>query len=211
MHAFTISLLALMIVGCAVDGFQQPAPITATQQNINNVNHLPTTIIHPPVGAGGANAATASPLFATAASSDQQSSSSSEAAAEAWTKPRFHNKPWVRSVAILTALALAGTSGAPQVLSANMNAAIHMLAFGTWLGTVFYTTFIAGLTMFKNLPRQTFGTLQSKLFPKYFRLCSITIVLQVSTIRSKNVYMHSIFTIKYTTEVICSLKFQKKD
>ncbi len=28
----------------------------------------------------------------------------------------------------------------------------------------------AGITMFKNLPRQTFGKLQSKLFPLYFIL-----------------------------------------
>jgi hypothetical protein len=55
------------------------------------------------------------------------------------------------------------------------------LAFGTWFGTVFYTTFIAGLTMHNNLPRQTFGKLQSKLFPKYFLLCTISILLQVRT------------------------------
>ena len=38
--------------------------------------------------------------------------------------------------------------------------------------------------MFKNLPRQTFGKLQSKLFPKYFSLCSLTIMLQIVTLKA---------------------------
>ncbi len=37
---------------------------------------------------------------------------------------------------------------------------IHVLAWGVWLGSNVWTTFIAGITMFKNLPRQTFGKLQ---------------------------------------------------
>ena len=45
-----------------------------------------------------------------------------------------------------------------------------------------YTTFVLGITMFKNLPRQTFGKLQAKLFPKYFLLSTITIMLQVSVL-----------------------------
>jgi hypothetical protein len=44
---------------------------------------------------------------------------------------------------------------------------------------VVHTTFVAGITMFKNLPRRVFGTLQSKLFPLYFRLCSGMIGVQV--------------------------------
>ena len=75
---------------------------------------------------------------------------------------------------------------------------MHLLAYGTWLGAIVWTTAIAvswvqrihrgnqralgalpcsshpaatchpakqGIVMFKNLPRQTFGRLQSKLFP----------------------------------------------
>jgi hypothetical protein len=38
--------------------------------------------------------------------------------------------------------------------------------------------------MYKNLPRQTFGKLQSKLFPKYFNLCSVAIVVQLVTLTS---------------------------
>ena len=98
-----------------------------------------------------------------------------------WTKPRLHNKPLVRSGVILAALAATGRSAPFGKLPALALASIHLLSFGIYFGASFYTTFIAGLTMFKNLPRQTFGKLQSKLFPKYFALCSLTLVLQVRT------------------------------
>lgn len=98
-----------------------------------------------------------------------------------WTKPRLHNNPMIRSGVILAALAATGLSAPFGKLPSVALASIHLLSFGVWSGTVFYTTFIAGLTMFKNLPRQTFGKLQSKLFPKYFALCSLTIVLQVKS------------------------------
>lgn len=98
---------------------------------------------------------------------------------EPWTKPRLHNNPLVRSAIVLSALALAGLSSPFSKLPSATLGTVHLLSFATWFGTVFYTTFIAGLTMFKALPRQTFGKLQSKLFPKYFGLCSVTIVLQV--------------------------------
>jgi hypothetical protein len=98
-----------------------------------------------------------------------------------WTKSQIHNKSWFRSVALMFALGLvAGTQQSPlSQLPAKFGAVIHLLAFGTWFGTAVYTTFVLGLTMFKNLPRQTFGKLQAKLFPKYFSLCSSMILLQV--------------------------------
>jgi len=100
--------------------------------------------------------------------------------ATGWTKPRIHNNPVVRSVVLLGALAATGISTPFSKLPSTALASVHLLSFAVWFGTVFYTTFIAGLTMFKNLPRQTFGRLPSKLFPKYFSLCSLTLVLQVS-------------------------------
>lgn len=36
--------------------------------------------------------------------------------------------------------------------------------------------------MFKNLPRQTFGRLQSKLFPQYFGLSAGCLVFQLATL-----------------------------
>jgi hypothetical protein len=106
-----------------------------------------------------------------------------------WTKKRLHNTNWFRSAAVLMALGVVGVAQEQSPvaqLPVRAGAAIHMLAFGTWFGTVFYTTFILGLTMFKHLPRQTFGKLQSKLFPKYFSLCSTTIMLQVSGLLCKS-------------------------
>ena len=98
-----------------------------------------------------------------------------------WTPQRLHNSPLFRSGAILGALALAGVSSRSPLAQMSKKAAVttHLLAFGTWFGTMMYTTFIAGITMYRNLPRQTFGKLQSKLFPQYFFLCSASIVLQV--------------------------------
>ena len=104
---------------------------------------------------------------------------------EKWIQPQWHNKNWVRSLVLLSSLWIAGkttitSTGGGRV--SRTGALLHLLSFGTWFGTVFYTTFIAGITMFQNLPRQTFGKLQSKLFPKYFFLSSITIILQLLTV-----------------------------
>lgn len=109
-----------------------------------------------------------------------------------WTPKRLHNSPLFRSAAVLGALALAGYSSTKSPLaqlSTKATATVNMLSFGTWFGTVVYTTFVAGITMYKNLPRQTFGKLQAKLFPKYFSLCSITILLQVRVIT----FVHVVF------------------
>jgi Domain of unknown function (DUF4149) len=106
---------------------------------------------------------------------------------EAWTEPRIHNTGAFRSLTLLGALAAAGlSSNSPitNLLSAQSLAALHLFSYATWFGTMVYTTFILGITMFKNLPRKTFGTLQAKIFPKYFALSSISIVLQVSRVFS---------------------------
>jgi hypothetical protein len=41
----------------------------------------------------------------------------------------------------------------------------------------------AGVVAFRNLPRQTFGRLQSKLFPKYFTVSSAAPALLLATMR----------------------------
>ena len=83
-------------------------------------------------------------------------------------RPALHNSPFFRSLAIVYALLFAIYQGstAPSastnalqkvgkyfILSPKAAATVHLLAFSTWFGTVVYTTFIAGITMFKNLPR----------------------------------------------------------
>jgi hypothetical protein len=119
-----------------------------------------------------------------ATATDEAKSVEAAGKEEQWLKPALHNTPAFRAVSILTALGLAWysttTAANPlAALSTKAAATIHLLAYGTWLGSVFYTTFIAGFTLFKNLPRQTFGKVQSKLFPIYFNLGALTILLQV--------------------------------
>jgi len=101
-----------------------------------------------------------------------------------WTPKRLWNTPLFRYASILAVLAVAGLSTKSPLskISKRAAATIHLLSFATWLGTNAWTTFVAGITMYKNLPRQTFGKLQSKLFPKYFLLCSVTIILQLVTL-----------------------------
>jgi len=104
-----------------------------------------------------------------------------------WTPPALHNTPAFRAVALVSALGLAwyyatNPTNPLARVSSKAAAAVHVLAYGTWFGSVVYTTFIGGITMFQNLPRQTFGKLQSKLFPKYFNVCAVTIALQVSDV-----------------------------
>lgn len=103
---------------------------------------------------------------------------------EEWTPKRLHNTNWFRSGAVLVTLTLMGaTKGSPlAALPKQAGALLHLLSFSTWFGTMVYTTFVLGITAFKNLPRQTFGKLQSKLFPKYFSLGSICLLLQVRLI-----------------------------
>lgn len=112
-------------------------------------------------------------------------------------RPALHNSTFFRSLAILYALlfaiyqsssssaiaannALLQKMGKYLVLPPNSAATVHLLSFATWFGTVVYTTFVAGITMFKNLPRRVFGKIQSKLFPLYFQLGSVMLALQVS-------------------------------
>jgi len=132
--------------------------------------------ISPPRSGGGSGSASPSTSVAFAPTSSPEVVTERED----WTKKRLHNTQAFRSAALLGALVAAGMSSSVGGRIPNASAAaVHVLSFGTWFGSVAYTTFVAGITMFTNLPRQTFGKLQSKLFPKYFSLCSIALVLQV--------------------------------
>jgi len=92
-------------------------------------------------------------------------SDSNEDKEEPWIRPAIHNSPLFRVFAILYALLFAiyqgsnapTTTGATAlqkigkhiILAPKAAATLHLLSFGTWIGTVVYTTFIAGITMFK--------------------------------------------------------------
>lgn len=49
----------------------------------------------------------------------------------------------------------------------------HLLSYASVTGITLWHSFIGGPIAFKNLPRQQFGLLQSKLFPVYFSLQSV--------------------------------------
>lgn len=118
---------------------------------------------------------------AAAAMPPMMASATTAGGQEEWTPKRLHNTNWFRSAAILIAITLMGATQSSPIARLPIKAAaiLHLLSFSTWFGTMIYTTFIFGITAFKNLPRQTFGKLQAKLFPKYFSLGSICLVLQV--------------------------------
>ncbi|KAG0644452.1 hypothetical protein HOY80DRAFT_1013587 [Tuber brumale] len=50
---------------------------------------------------------------------------------------------------------------------------IHLLVFGTLLGSQFYQSFIGGVIAYKALPRPQFSLLQQKIFPVYFTLQTV--------------------------------------
>ena len=120
--------------------------------------------------------------------------------------PSAANTPVVRVLAV--AAAVAAISSGSSVLSNQGAAFVHLLAYGTLLGTLLFNTFVGarwgvgagawgqacplaarspaadaavaccahpapsppppavGLTMFGNMPRQMFGRVQAKMFPK---------------------------------------------
>jgi len=124
-------------------------------------------------GAAAAAAAAAALPLPAMAPRRRADVSASAAAAENFSgdmlEPSAANKLPVRAAALAAAVTAAAYFGAPALQPAAASFA-HLLAVGIFLGTSFYVSFIAGIVMFKNLPRQTFGRLQSKLFPLYFGL-----------------------------------------
>ena len=81
-------------------------------------------------------------------------------------EPSTVNKTPVRIAAVLAACAAGGLGGwGTAFVPSTLVMVLHLLSASVWVGANVWTTFFAGITMFKNLPRQTFGKLQSKLFP----------------------------------------------
>ena len=48
----------------------------------------------------------------------------------------------------------------------HLPAFLHLLAYAAMVGSNMWNTFFVGLGLFQLLPRQTFGRVQSVLFPK---------------------------------------------
>jgi len=58
---------------------------------------------------------------------------------------------------------------------------IHLFSFVFWYGTLLFFTFIQAPLLFKSLPRETFGLVQSVLFPAYYLISYICGTLLVVT------------------------------
>ncbi|KAF8069605.1 Tmem205 [Scenedesmus sp. PABB004] len=82
--------------------------------------------------------------------------------------PSAANTPWARALG--TAAAVAATAASTTVMPAQGAHFVHLLCWGVMLGANVWNSFFVGLTMFKNMPRQMFGRVQSKLFPAFFAL-----------------------------------------
>ncbi|KAG1679519.1 hypothetical protein FOA52_011120 [Chlamydomonas sp. UWO 241] len=85
-----------------------------------------------------------------------------------FTRLRIAASEGVRTLAVIVVTAATAVSTA--FLPSAAGAFVHVVAFGLWIGTIVFNTFFVGLTMFKHMPRQTFGRVQAVLFPKYFAL-----------------------------------------
>ncbi|KAG2423876.1 hypothetical protein HXX76_014930 [Chlamydomonas incerta] len=95
-------------------------------------------------------------------------------------KPSVVNTPLVRAAAVLGAVGL--VAGSTALLPGAVGAFLHVTAYGILLGSQLWNTFFVGITMFKNLPRQTFGKVQAKMFPQYFALTAGSNLLALATL-----------------------------
>lgn len=98
----------------------------------------------------------------------------------AMLEPSIANKLWVRGLTVGGSVAVA--AGSTVLLPSTALTFLHLTAFATFFGTNLWNSFFVGFTMFKNMPRQTFGRVQSKLFPLYFALTTSCNVLLLGSL-----------------------------
>ena len=90
-----------------------------------------------------------------------------------WITGVTPNSNVIRFLAV--AASLAAVSQGNAFLPAKSLSFLHLCVWASWFGTIFYTTFVAGIAMFKQLPRQTFRDVQEVLFPAYFQISTLAI------------------------------------
>jgi hypothetical protein len=135
-------------------------------------------IVHSPMSAGvRPRTGLRSTQIAAAASAQE-----GDVQGEMLDRPSLANAPAVRALSLVATVALAAWS--TSFMSSAAVGFVHMLVFGSWFGTLAWTSFVFGIVAFRNLPRQTFGRLQSKLFPKYFTLSFIAPTLLLATLNA---------------------------
>mmetsp|Transcript_8895 Transcript_8895/g.30980 ORF Transcript_8895/g.30980 Transcript_8895/m.30980 type:complete len:254 (-) Transcript_8895:892-1653(-) len=113
-----------------------------------------------------------------AAAADVGPGGLSKADPSAWITGLTPNKTGVRLAVAAAMVFAAAKSGAAGPQCSYM---VHITCLATWFGTMAYTTFVAGLAMFKNLPRQTFRDVQEVLFPRYFATCALMGTVMLAT------------------------------
>lgn len=107
-------------------------------------------------------------------------------------EPSLANNPWVRLLSLIAVVA-ASAKASGTFLSMQALGFLHMIAYGAWFGTLFWASTVFGVVAFRTLPRQTFGKLQSKLFPKYFTVTGAAPAFLMGTVyylTQGNVPMH---------------------
>jgi len=89
--------------------------------------------------------------------------------------------PLLNSVSTeLKALAALGVSAPaiwfllPHSANSPLTHVVHLSALSFQYGMHMWVSSVGGSTMFFNMPRHLFGRVQSKLFPKYFLISSVT-------------------------------------
>jgi hypothetical protein len=94
------------------------------------------------------------------------------------------NKQLVRALVLVSVLGGCGyfsTTASGSGGSSYTRVLIHLLAFSSWFGCSVWVSFVAGIVMFKTLPRHVFGRLQSRLFPAYFQFSTLTVGVAIAT------------------------------
>jgi len=74
----------------------------------------------------------------------------------------------------LTVVSTAALVPAVSYLSPAALTTLNLASMSIQFGTQSYVAFVGGPTMFVNLPRQVFGDIQARLFPKVGMLCMST-------------------------------------
>lgn len=69
----------------------------------------------------------------------------------------------------------------PASASSPSTQLVHLSALSFQYGMHVWVSSVGGSTMFFNMPRHLFGRVQSKLFPKYFLISSVTSLIAVGS------------------------------
>ncbi|XP_006875194.1 PREDICTED: transmembrane protein 205 [Chrysochloris asiatica] len=79
---------------------------------------------------------------------------------------------------------------------------VHLLVLsGAW-GMQMWVTFVSGFLLFRGLPRHTFGLVQSKLFPVYFRISMGCAFINLCILAPQHAWAHLTF---WETSQLCLL------